>query len=120
MVLVQGLWVGALFKILHLAGANGNVDVGFVNEAFIFFWVPSNHRTLKQIGPKVYPELSEDYEAPTVTTATRINNTPKGDSPLLKIWWNVEDRKSWSKTCSIIWASLTNLATSASQNEQSV
>src|ERR1700712_805602 len=77
--------VGALFKILHLAGANEMLMIGLSVEAAIFFLSAFETPHEDPDWSKVYPELSEDFESP-VTAPTRISNKPtSGESPLLKI-----------------------------------
>jgi len=108
--------VGALFKILHLAGANEMLMVGLLVEAGIFFLSAFEPAHPETDWSKVYPELSEDYEGPTVPTgATRISNAPKGDSPLLKIDEMLKTAKVDQNLLDNLGKGLTNLATSASQ-----
>src|ERR1700733_5456898 len=77
--------IGALFKILHLEGANAMLMIGLSVEAGIFFLSAFEPAHEEPDWSKVYPELAEDYESP-VTAPTRISNKPAaGDSPLLKI-----------------------------------
>src|SRR4249920_435179 len=76
--------VGALFKIQHWEGANEMLILGLGTEAIIFFLSAFEPKHAEADWSKVYPELSEDYEAPASHTATRISNRA-GDSPLLKI-----------------------------------
>lgn len=56
--------IGALFKILHLTGADQMLMIGLSTEAIIFFlsaFEPPHH---EPDWSKVYPELAEDYEVP--------------------------------------------------------
>lgn len=56
--------VGALFKILHLEGADQMLMVGLITEAIIFF-LSAFEPAHKEIDwSKVYPELAEDFEGP--------------------------------------------------------
>jgi len=105
--------VGALFKILHLAGANEMLMVGLLTEAVIFFLSAFEPAHPETDWSKVYPELSEDFEAPA--TATRISNAPKGESPLLKIDEMLKTAKVDQNLLDNLGKGLTNLATSASQ-----
>jgi gliding motility-associated protein GldL len=107
--------VGALFKILHLAGANEMLMVGLLTEAVIFFLSAFEPAHPETDWSKVYPELSEDYESPAVPTATRISNAPKGESPLLKIDEMLKTAKVDQNLLDNLGKGLTNLATSASQ-----
>jgi gliding motility-associated protein GldL len=107
--------VGALFKILHLAGADIMLMVGLLTEAVIFFLSAFEPAHPETDWSKVYPELSEDYESPAVPTATRISNAPKGDSPLLKIDEMLKTAKVDQNLLDNLGKGLTNLASSASQ-----
>lgn len=107
--------VGALFKILHLAGANEMLMVGLLVEAGIFFLSAFEPAHPETDWSKVYPELSEDFEGAAVPTATRISNAPKGDSPLLKIDEMLKTAKVDQNLLDNLGKGLTNLATSTSQ-----
>jgi len=107
--------VGALFKILHLAGANEMLMIGLSVEAAIFFLSAFEPPHEDPDWSKVYPELSEDFESP-VTTPTRISNKPAAtDSPLLKIDEMLKTAKVDQNLLDNLGKGLTNLATSASQ-----
>ena len=107
--------VGALFKILHLPGANQMLMIGLSTEAVIFFLSAFEPKHAEPDWSKVYPELSEDYEGPATPTATRISNRPGGDSPLLKIDEMLKTAKVDQNLLDNLGKGLTNLATSASQ-----
>jgi len=108
--------IGALFKILHLEGANLMLMVGLGTEAVIFFLSSFEPKHEEPDWAKVYPELSEDYEGPVNPTATRISNRPAaGDSPLLKIDEMLKTAKVDQNLLDNLGKGLTNLATSASQ-----
>src|SRR6187551_1804998 len=64
--------IGALFKILHLTGADEMLMIGLTTEAVIFFLSAFEPPHQEPDWSKVYPELGEEYEAPT--TATRLSN----------------------------------------------
>ena len=66
--------IGALFKILHLPGANLMLMIGLSVEAGIFFFSAFEPQHKDPDWSKVYPELSEEFEGPTNPTATRISN----------------------------------------------
>jgi len=66
--------IGALFKILHLNGADQMLIIGLGTEAMIFFLSAFEPPHAEVDWSKVYPELSEDYEAPAA--APRISNRP--------------------------------------------
>ncbi len=108
--------VGALFKILHLTGANQMLFIGLLTEAVIFFLSAFEPKHAEVDWSKVYPELAEDYEAPAAHTATRISNRPAaGESPLLKIDEMLKTAKVDQNLLDNLGKGLTNLATSASQ-----
>jgi gliding motility-associated protein GldL len=66
--------IGALFKILHLPGANEMLMIGLSVEAGIFFLSAFEPAHAEPDWSKVYPELADDYEGPTA--APRISNKP--------------------------------------------
>jgi len=108
--------IGALFKILHLEGANAMLMIGLSVEAGIFFLSAFEPPHPEADWSKVYPELAEDYEGPVNATATRISNRPAGgDSPLLKIDEMLKTAKVDQNLLDNLGKGLTNLATSASQ-----
>ena len=107
--------IGALFKILHLPGANLMLMIGLSVEAGIFFLSAFEPKHAEPDWSKVYPELSEDYEGPAAPTPTRISNRPGGDSPLLKIDEMLKTAKVDQNLLDNLGKGLTNLATSASQ-----
>jgi gliding motility-associated protein GldL len=108
--------IGALFKILHLTGANQMLMIGLTVEAVIFFLSAFEPPHEEADWSKVYPELSEDYEGPVNQTATRISNRPGGDSsPLLKIDEMLKTAKVDQNLLDNLGKGLTNLATSTTQ-----
>ena len=108
--------VGALFKILHLTGADEMLMLGLSTEAIIFFLSAFEPPHADPDWSKVYPELSEEFEGPVSATATRISNKPAaGDSPLLKIDEMLKTAKVDQNLLDNLGKGLTNLATSASQ-----
>jgi gliding motility-associated protein GldL len=108
--------VGALFKILHLPGANLMLMIGLSVEAGIFFLSAFEPKHEEPDWSKVYPELSEEYEGPANQTATRISNRPAGgESPLLKIDEMLKTAKVDQNLLDNLGKGLTNLATSATQ-----
>jgi gliding motility-associated protein GldL len=66
--------IGALFKILHMPGADQMLMIGLSVEAGIFFLSAFEPPHNEVDWSKVYPELAEEYEAPA--TAPRISNKP--------------------------------------------
>jgi gliding motility-associated protein GldL len=107
--------IGALFKILHLPGANLMLMIGLSVEAGIFFLSAFEPKHAEPDWSKVYPELSEDYEGPTSPTPARISNRPGGESPLLKIDEMLKTAKVDQNLLDNLGKGLTNLATSTSQ-----
>jgi gliding motility-associated protein GldL len=107
--------IGALFKILHLEGANAMLMIGLSVEAGIFFLSAFEPKHEEPDWSKVYPELAEDYEGPVNPTATRISNKPAGDSPLLKIDEMLKTAKVDQNLLDNLGKGLNNLATSAAQ-----
>jgi len=106
--------VGALFKILHLKGANEMLFIGLLTEAGIFFLSAFEPKHDEVDWSKVYPELREDFE-PIATTPTRHTISNKQESPLLKIDEMLKTAKVDQNLLDNLGKGLTNLATSASQ-----
>ncbi|MDN5204022.1 gliding motility protein GldL [Fulvivirgaceae bacterium BMA10] len=63
--------VGAMFKILHLPGADPMLVVGLTTEAIIFFFSAFEPKHFEPDWSKVYPELGEDYDGPAPNRATQ-------------------------------------------------
>jgi gliding motility-associated protein GldL len=108
--------VGALFKILHLTGADLMLMVGLLTEAAIFFLSAFEPPHPETDWSKVYPELAEDFEGPIAPT--RISNRPAGgasDSVILKIDEMLKTAKVDQNLLDNLGKGLNNLATSASQ-----
>lgn len=64
--------IGAMFKILHLEGANAMLMIGLTTEAIIFFLSAFEPPHSEPDWSKVYPELAEDYDGAPATP--RISN----------------------------------------------
>lgn len=108
--------VGALFKILHLTGADEMLMLGLSTEAIIFFLSAFEPPHAEPDWSKVYPELSEEFEGPVSSKATRISNKPAaGDSPLLKVDEMLKTAKVDQNLLDNLGKGLNNLATSAQQ-----
>jgi gliding motility-associated protein GldL len=107
--------IGALFKILHLTGADQMLMIGLSVEAAIFFLSAFEPPHPEPDWSKVYPELAEDFEGPA--QPTRISNRPAagGDSALLKIDEMLKTAKVDQNLLDNLGKGLNNLATSASQ-----
>lgn len=102
--------VGALFKILHIEGADLMLMIGLLTEAGIFFLSAFEPPHQELDWSKVYPELSEDYEA--TTTAPRISNKP-GTSLTQQLDTTLEKAKIGPELLDSLGKGLTNLADSA-------
>src|SRR6187551_304302 len=100
--------VGALFKILHLTGADQMLMIGLLTEAVIFFLSAFEPPHQEPDWSKVYPELAEDYEAPAV--ASRISN--KG-SITQQLDASLEKAKIGPELLDSLGKGLTNLADNA-------
>jgi gliding motility-associated protein GldL len=108
--------VGALFKILHLTGADQMLMVGLLVEAAIFFLSAFEPPHKDPDWSKVYPELSEDFEgAPATPTVRKAGAPAAGDSALLRIDDMLKNAKVDQNLLDNLGKGLTNLATSASQ-----
>src|SRR6478609_4213959 len=106
--------IGALFKILHLTGADEMLMIGLSVEAGLFFLSAFEPHAKETDWTKVYPELAEDFEgqvtAPTVRKAGASN-----DSAILKIDEMLKTAKVDQNLLDNLGKGLNNLATSASQ-----
>lgn len=106
--------IGALFKILHLTGADEMLMIGLSVEAVIFFLSAFEPQHKETDWTKVYPELAEDFEgsvaAPTVRKAGASH-----DSPLLKIDEMLKTAKVDQNLLDNLGKGFTNLADSAKQ-----
>lgn len=107
--------VGALFKILHLTGADQMLMVGLLVEAAIFFLSAFEPQHKEVDWSKVYPELAEDFEGAPATPTVRKAGATAGDSPLLKLDDMLKTAKVDQNLLDNLGKGLTNLATSASQ-----
>jgi gliding motility-associated protein GldL len=103
--------VGALFKILHIEGADLMLMIGLLTEAGIFFLSAFEPPHQELDWSKVYPELSEDYEAPAVST--RISNKGTGASLTAQLDASLEKAKIGPELLESLGKGLTNLADSA-------
>jgi gliding motility-associated protein GldL len=102
--------VGALFKILHIEGADLMLMIGLLTEAAIFFLSAFEPPHQDVDWSKVYPELSEDYEAPA--SQTRISNKA-GASLTQQLDVSLEKAKIGPELLDSLGKGLTNLADSA-------
>lgn len=106
--------IGALFKILHLQGADQMLMVGLTTEAIIFFLSAFEPPAKEVDWSKVYPELAEDYE-PSVTSPTVRKAGGKEESALLKIDDMLKNAKVDQNLLDNLAKGLNNLAESAKQ-----
>lgn len=106
--------IGALFKILHLPGANEMLMIGLSVEAGIFFLSAFEPPHAEPDWSKVYPELAEDYDGPTA--APRISNkAASGASPTQEIDKMLEKAKIGPELIDSLGKGMRNMADSASK-----
>lgn len=106
--------IGALFKILHLPGANEMLMIGLSVEAGIFFLSAFEPPHAEPDWSKVYPELAEDYDGPT--SAPRISNkAASGASPSQEIDKMLEKAKIGPELIESLGKGMRNMADSASK-----
>lgn len=102
--------IGALFKILHMPGADQMLMIGLSVEAGIFFLSAFEPPHNEVDWSKVYPELAEEYEAPTA--APRISNKPTA-SLTQQLDVSLEKAKIGPELLDSLGKGLNNLAESA-------
>ncbi len=102
--------IGALFKILHLTGADLMLMIGLTTEAVIFFLSAFEPPHQEPDWSKVYPELSEDFEAPAAPT--RISNK-SGASLTQQLDVSLEKAKIGPELLESLGKGLNNMAESA-------
>ncbi|UOQ75684.1 gliding motility protein GldL [Hymenobacter sp. 5516J-16] len=76
--------IGALFKILHLKGADEMLIVGLGTEALIFFLSAFQPNPKEVDWSLVYPELSEGYDPSTGNPSFRTNAIDNGGTGLTR------------------------------------
>jgi gliding motility-associated protein GldL len=103
--------IGALFKILHMPGADEMLMIGLSVEAGIFFLSAFEPPHNEVDWSKVYPELAEEYEAPAA--APRISNKQGGASLTQQLDVSLEKAKIGPELLDSLGKGLTNLAESA-------
>lgn len=103
--------IGALFKILHLPGANEMLMIGLSVEAAIFFLSAFEPPHAEPDWSKVYPELSDDFDGPVA--APRISNKPSGASPTQEIDKMLEKAKIGPELIDSLGKGMKNMAESA-------
>jgi gliding motility-associated protein GldL len=102
--------IGALFKILHMPGADQMLMIGLSVEAGIFFLSAFEPPHNEVDWSKVYPELAEEYEAPA--TSPRISNKPTA-SLTQQLDVSLEKAKIGPELLDSLGKGLNNLAESA-------
>ena len=105
--------IGAMFKILHLDGANEMLMIGLTTEAIIFFLSAFEPPHQEPDWSKVYPELADDYDGPTA--APRISNKAGGASPSQQIDKMMEKAKIGPELIESLGKGMKNMADSASK-----
>ena len=103
--------IGALFKILHMPGADEMLMIGLGTEAVIFFLSAFEPPHQDVDWSKVYPELAEEYEAPSVSP--RISNKQGGASLTQQLDVSLEKAKIGPELLESLGKGLNNLAESA-------
>ncbi|TRX53659.1 gliding motility protein GldL [Fulvivirga sp. M361] len=104
--------IGAMFKILHLEGANQMLMIGLTVEAIIFFLSAFEPAHSEPDWSKVYPELSDDFDG---ASAPRISNKPGGASPIQQMDKMMEKAKIGPELIDSLGKGMRNMAESASK-----
>ncbi len=103
--------VGALFKILHMPGADAMLMIGLSTEAIIFFFSAFEPRHVEPDWSKVYPELSEDYDGPP----SRLSQGGSNGSTTKKLDHMLESAKIGPELIDSLGKGMKRMADSASQ-----
>ena len=104
--------MGAMFKILHLPGANQMLMIGLTVEAIIFFLSSFEPAHAELDWSRVYPELADDYHG---EAKARISNKPQGGSPSQEMDKMLEKAKIGPELIESLGKGMKNLAESASK-----
>ena len=104
--------IGAMFKILHLEGANEMLMIGLTTEAIIFFLSAFEPPHREPDWAKVYPELAEDYEG---KAQPRIAKQSGGASPTQQMDQMMEKAKMTPELFESLGKGMRNLADSANK-----
>ena len=104
--------VGALFKILHLPGANEMLMIGLSTEALIFFLSAFEPPHKEVDWAKVYPELAEDFEG---TVPARVSNKQNGVSASQQLDKMLENAKIGPELIDSLGKGMKSMADSASR-----
>ncbi|MTI21202.1 gliding motility protein GldL [Fulvivirga sp. RKSG066] len=106
--------IGAMFKILHLEGANAMLMIGLTVEAVIFFLSAFEPPHSEPDWSKVYPELAEDYDG--ASAAPRISNkSGSGASPSQELDKMMDKAKIGPELIESLGKGMRNMADSASK-----
>lgn len=104
---------GAMFKILHLAGANEMLMIGLTTEAVIFFLSAFEPKHAELDWSKVYPELADDYDGPSAAPRAAISS--KSDGTTQKMDQMLASAKIGPELLDSLGKGMQNLATNASK-----
>ncbi len=105
--------IGAMFKILHLPGANQMLMIGLTVEAIIFFLSAFEPPHSEPDWSKVYPELAEDFEG--AVAKPRISNQKAGPSATQELDKMMEKAKIGPELFDSLGKGMKNMADSASK-----
>jgi len=104
--------IGAMFKILHLEGANEMLMIGLTTEAIIFFLSAFEPPHSEPDWSKVYPELSDDYVGESSTPRIQKKS---GASPTQEMDKMMEKAKIGPELIESLGKGMRNMADSASK-----
>lgn len=106
--------IGALFKILHLDGADQMLMIGLSTEALIFFLSAFEPPHAEPDWSKVYPELAEDFDGEPAP-ARISNKTTTGVSTSQQLDKMMEKAKIGPELIDSLGKGMRNMADSASK-----
>jgi len=104
--------IGAMFKILHLEGANAMLMIGLTTEAIIFFLSAFEPKHVELDWTKVYPELSEEFDG---TPTRRITKSGKSDGVSQQLDKMLENAHVGPELVQSLGKGLQNLSTSVKE-----
>ncbi|MDH5602628.1 MAG: gliding motility protein GldL [Cyclobacteriaceae bacterium] len=103
--------IGAMFKILHLPGANEMLMIGLTTEAVIFFLSSFEPAHAEPDWTRVYPELADDYDG---GSKARLSNKA-GASPTQQLDKMMENAKIGPELIENLGKGMKSMADSASK-----
>ncbi|NJM93731.1 MAG: gliding motility protein GldL [Cytophagales bacterium] len=106
--------IGALFKILHLPGADIMLILGLGTEALIFFFSAFEPPHHEPDWSKVYPELAPEYEG-AIETLPAKKSKDSGDSVTKKLDHMLESAKIGPELLDSLGKGMRNLADTTKQ-----